>query len=93
LVALDRFGDQYCGKAFRLPRLQPGWTDAAVQKPHPDQGAAATTINPLSTATALGFRQGRSVLPQVEAVLAALVWDGWISQAKGNANFVLRTAA
>ena len=86
-------GTSTAGKRSGFHGFNLGGPAAALQKPHPDQGAAATTINPLSTATALGFRQGRSVLPQVEAVLAALVWDGWISQAKGNANFVLRSAA
>jgi len=37
--------------------------------------------------------QGRRVLPQIEAVLAALEWDGWVSQTEGGAGFVLREAA
>jgi hypothetical protein len=70
-----------------------------VDRPQPYKNPTLTKApppprsTPLSTAIALGFRQGRSVLPQVEAVLAALVWDGWISQAKGNPNFVLCGAA
>jgi hypothetical protein len=57
-------------------------------------GTLVRAAGPLSsTAIATGFRQGRRVLPQIEAVLAALVWDGWVSQAEGNANFVLRGAA
>ncbi len=57
-------------------------------------GTLARAATPLSsTAIATGFRQGRRVLPQIEAVLAALVWDGWVSQAEGNAGFVLRKAA
>lgn len=86
-------GTNTAGKRSGFHGFNLGGPAAAPQKPHPDQGAAATTINPLSTAIAPGFREGRSVLPQVEAVLAALVWDGWISQAEGNANFVLRGAA
>jgi hypothetical protein len=46
-----------------------------------------------STAIAASFRQGRRILPQVEAVLAALVWDGWVSQTKDGGGFVLRKAA
>jgi len=57
-------------------------------------GTLARASAPLSsTAIAATFRQGRRILPQVEAVLAALVWDGWVSQAEGNAGFVLRKAA
>jgi hypothetical protein len=57
-------------------------------------GTLARASTPLSsTAIAATFRQGRRILPQVEAVLAALVWDGWVSQAEGNAGFVLRKAA
>jgi hypothetical protein len=57
-------------------------------------GTLARATGPLSsTAIAAGFRQGRRVLPQIEAVLAALVWDGWVSQAEGNTGFVLRKAA
>lgn len=46
-----------------------------------------------STAIAASFRQGRRILPQVEAVLAALVWDGWVSQSEHNTGFILRKAA
>jgi hypothetical protein len=46
-----------------------------------------------STAIAARFRQGRRILPQIEAVLAALVWDGWVSEAEGRTGFVLRRAA
>jgi hypothetical protein len=54
----------------------------------------ARATGPLSsTAIATSFRQGRRVQPQIEAVLAALVWDGWVSQAEGNPGFVLRKAA
>ena len=57
-------------------------------------GTLARASGPLSSAAiAAGFRQGRRVLPQIEAVLAALVWDGWVSQAQDNAGFVLRKAA
>jgi hypothetical protein len=57
-------------------------------------GTLARASGPLSsTAIAAGFRQGRRVLRQIEAVLAALVWDGWVSQAEANAGFVLRKAA
>ncbi len=57
-------------------------------------GTLARAATPLSsTAIAAGFRQGRRVLPQIEAVLAALVWDGWVSQAEGTAGFLLRKAA
>ena len=54
----------------------------------------ANAFGPLSSAAiAAGFRQGRRIQPQVEAVLASLVWDGWVSQVAGNAGFVLRRAA
>jgi hypothetical protein len=57
-------------------------------------GTLAGATGPLSSsAIAAGFRQGRRILPQVEAVLAALVWDGWVGQAEGSAGFVLRRAA
>jgi hypothetical protein len=57
-------------------------------------GTLAGASGPLSsTAIAARFRQGRRILPQVEAVLAALVWDGWVNQAEGNTGFVLRKAA
>jgi hypothetical protein len=46
-----------------------------------------------SSAIAARFRQGRRILPQIEAVLAALVWDGWVSEAEGSSGFVLRRAA
>lgn len=54
--------------------------------------AAAATPLP-SDAIAARFRQGRRVLPQIEAVLASLVWDGWVSQAERDTGFVLRRAA
>jgi hypothetical protein len=54
----------------------------------------ARAAGPLpSSVIAASFRQGRRILPQIEAVLAALVWDGWVSQSEGNAGFVLRKAA
>jgi hypothetical protein len=91
---LDRFGDQqHCGKAFRLRGLNLGGPAAAHKNPTLNQDTATTTISPQ-------HRHRHRLQPglkrppaQVEAVLAALVWDGWVSQAEGNANFVLRGAA
>ena len=69
--------------------------------PPGDLGQTAAVMASLVRATrplssydiAANFRQGRRILPQIEAVLAALVWDGWVSQSEGNAGFVLRKAA
>ncbi len=73
---------------------------AAVFPPG-DLGQTAAVMASLVRATcplfsydiAANFRQGRRILSQIEAVLAALVWDGWVSQSEGNAGFVLRKAA
>ena len=56
-------------------------------------GTLARATAPLSsTVIAITLRQSRRILPQVEAVLAALVWDFGVSQAEGNSGFVLRKA-
>ena len=83
-----------------------GATDIAPAGPKPSfpptdlrqtaavMGTLIRASGPLSSvAIAASFRQGRRILPQVEAVLAALVWDGCVSQAEGNAGFVFRRAA
>jgi hypothetical protein len=56
----------------------------ALPPPHkcgtisPCNAALARATGPISgTDIAISFRQGRRILPQIEAVLAALVWDGW----------------
>lgn len=89
------------GGGTMRPAAQPVAIGPKAVFPPGDLGQTAAVMASLVRATrpvssydiAANFRQGRRILPQIEAVLAALVWDGWVSQSEGNAEFVLRKAA
>jgi restriction-modification enzyme MmeI-like protein len=89
------------GGGTMRPAAQPVATGPKAVFPPGDLGQTAAVMVSLVRATrplssydiAANFRQGRRILPQIEAVLAAPVWDGWVSQSEGNAGFVLRKAA
>jgi hypothetical protein len=89
------------GGGTMRPAAQPVTTGPKAVFPPGDLGQTAAVMASLVRAScplssydiAANFRQGRRILPQIEAVLAALVWDGWVSQSEGNAGFVLRKAA
>jgi hypothetical protein len=89
------------GGGTMRPAAQPVAAGPKAVFPPGDLGQTAAVMASLVRATrplssydiAANFRQGRRILPQIEAVLAALVWDGWVSQSEGNAGFVLRKAA
>ena len=89
------------GGGTMRPAAQPVAIGPKAVFPPGDLGQTAAVMASLVRATrpvssydiAANFRQGRRILPQIEAVLAALVWDGWVSQSEGNAGFVLRKAA
>jgi hypothetical protein len=73
---------------------KPAFPPADLHQTAAVMGMLVQASGPLSSTTiATHFRQGRRILPQVEAVLAALVWDGCVSQAADAAGFVLRKAA
>ncbi len=89
------------GGGTMRPAAQPVAAGPKAVFPPGDLGQTAAVMASLVRATrplssydiAANFRQGRRILPQIEAVLAALVWDGWVSQSEANAGFVLRKAA
>lgn len=92
-VQLDLAGGAMRDVAAAPAGPKPGFPSGDLGQTAAVMSMLAGADGPLAAgAIAARFRQGRRALPQIEAVLASLVWGGYVSQSD-RGGFMLRRAA